>query len=227
MDMHDHPVLQECRTFKASLHTACTATVIRESVEVQVRCEGGVPTFNSVWPCSCGTMPKLPMEDESLRLKPFVRLWCNAEAAESRWEQVQRMVDALELACRTVVTQMHWVSFAVLCSMLTQVRLEVPGVQSPYRADQWITSSPYPPTVLTYTRSMTAAKAMAWIQDLDAAVILLQDWAFAASDLLDEEMRFFLRSVKAALADFTLLVRAGSLSSARRPFVPLHELVDV
>lgn len=74
---------------------------------------------------------------------------------------------------------------------------------------------------------MTAAKAMAWIQDLDAAVILLQDWAFAASDLLDEEMRFFLRSVKAALADFTLLVRAGSLSSARRPFVPLHELVDV
>ena len=139
MDMHDHPVLQECRTFKASLHTACTATVIRESVEVQVRCEGGVPTFNSVWPCSCGTMPKLPMEDESLRLKPFVRLWCNAEAAESRWEQVQRMVDALELACRTVVTQMHWVSFAVLCSMLTQVRLEVPGVESPYRADQWIT----------------------------------------------------------------------------------------
>ena len=114
MDMHDHPVLQECRTFKASLHTACTATVIRESVEVQVRCEGGVPTFNSVWPCSCGTMPKLPMEDESLRLKPFVRLWCNAEAAESRWEQVQRMVDALELACRTVVTQMHWVLNLVL-----------------------------------------------------------------------------------------------------------------
>ena len=31
---------------------------------------------------------------------PFVRLSCNAEAAESRWEQVQRMVDALELACR-------------------------------------------------------------------------------------------------------------------------------
>ena len=69
MDMHDHPVLQECRTFKASLCTACAATVIPELVEVQVPCVGGVPAFNSVWLCICGTMPKLPMEDEYSALR--------------------------------------------------------------------------------------------------------------------------------------------------------------
>ena len=49
---------------------------------------------------------------------PFVRGWAHSS---DRVRDLQTMFDGMETACNTIVTQWHWLTCAILCSLLTAV----------------------------------------------------------------------------------------------------------
>ena len=67
-------------------------------------------------------MDLLPNENLAYELLPFVRHWASSPA---RWSTLRTVFQALEWACRSVVTQNHRTLFALLCSLLH--RASAPG----------------------------------------------------------------------------------------------------
>ena len=116
---------------------------------------------------------------------------------------------ALDWACKTVVTKSHWSLFAILCSLLSRARhvAEGPSVAT---AEMWCEPKPYPPSVMTVVAQKPLGEVIAWQQGCECALCLLQDWCWATSEHLNEDRRILLRTMKAAVVDFAILLRAAT-----------------
>ena len=123
----------------------------------------------------------------------------------------------MQIACHTIVTPWHWVSCAIICSLLTRVTYinDRGGEEGAVLASQWISPKPYAPAVHNVVQGLTLDRAKFWMEGLDKAMILFHDWAWDASIMLDDEQRAVFRAFKAATWDLRLLVRAALLSKQK------------
>lgn len=145
-------------------------------------------------------MPLLPMEEIAMGLVPFVRHCGNSPAA---WAKINRVTAAYDRLCRAVVTTVHFTSFAVWCSTIARARCDN-SPSSIFCAEMWATSKPYPPSVVTFLRTLQLPEIDELIDLLEEALGMLRDWAFEMSPLLNEDRRIFLRTLKSATMDMSL-----------------------
>ena len=151
-------------------------------------------------------MDLLPNERLAYELLPFVRNWASTEA---RWSTLRTVFQALEWACQSVVTQSYWTLFALLCSLLHQAKDEALDHGRPTAA-MWCQPKPYPPSVMTVVAQKPPSEVVAWQQGFECTICLLHEWSWTNSDLLNENHRILLRTMKAAALDFAVLLRAAS-----------------
>ena len=62
---------------------------------------------------------------------------------------------------------------------------------------------------MTVVSQKPPSEVLAWQQGFHCLISLLHEWSWTASDLLDENRRILLRSMKAAALDFSLLLCAA------------------
>ena len=110
----------------------------------------------------------LPEETKAYRLVPFIRDW--ARTAD-RVNDLQLIYEAMQIACNTIVTPWHWVSCAIICSLLTRVSYvnDIGGEEASVRASQWIFSKPYAPAVHNVVVGLALDRAQFWHDGLDKA----------------------------------------------------------
>ena len=77
-------------------------------------------------------------------------------------------------------------------------------------AEMWCEPKPYPPSVMTVVAQKPLGEVIAWQQGCECALCLLQDWCWATSEHLNEDRRILLRTMKAAVVDFAILLRAAT-----------------
>ena len=136
------------------------------------------------WEETSGGEVPLRDEREAYELVPFIRQWADTR---ERQESLLTVLKSLEKSCEILVTTWNWSVFAVMCSMLTRVTFFA-GDATSVVASTWIRFKRYPTSV---------------------AIWLLHDWAYSDSELLTEENRIVLRSMKAAVSDFHCLLNAA------------------
>ena len=150
-------------------------------------------------------MDLLPNENLAYELLPFVRHWASSSARRSI---LRTVFQSLEWACQSVVTQNHWTLFALLCSLLHRASEPGPDAAHP-TASIWCQPKPYPPALMTVVSQKPPSEVLAWQQGFQCLITLLHEWSWMASDLLNENRRILLRSMKAAALDFSLLLCAA------------------
>ena len=159
-------------------------------------------------------MALLAEEAKAYRLVPFIRDW--ARTAD-RVKDLQFIYEAMQIACHTIVTPWHWVTCAIMCSLLTRVAFinDIGGEEAAVLATQWISPKPYAPAVHNVVQGLALDRAQFWHDGLDKAMLLFHEWAWDIIPMLDEEQRSVLRAFKAATWDLRLLVRAAILSKRK------------
>ena len=70
-------------------------------------------------------------------------------------------------------------------------------------ASIWCQPKPYPPALMTVVSQKPPSEVLAWQQGFQCLISLFHEWSWTASDLLDENRRILLRSMKAAALDFS------------------------
>ena len=91
----------------------------------------------------------------------------------------------------------------------------------------WASPKPHPPTVVTFIRTMPLNQIDVLIDQLEDALVLLSDWIFDMSPLLNEDRRIFLRTLNSATMDMLRLIRAAALSKAKGDSTRLSNLLEV
>ena len=142
------------------------------------------------------------------------------------WAKIDRITAAYDRLCRAVVTTVHFTSFAIWCSTVARARSDN-SPSSIFCAEMWATSKPYPPSVVTFLRTMQLHEIDELVDLLEEALGMLNDWAFEPSPLLNEDRRIFLRTWKSATIDMLLLIRAAAVSKARGDSTRLASLLEV
>ena len=125
----------------------------------------------------------------------------------------------LDKTCGLVATTWHWTSFAILCSVITRAKFQHDD-DSGTVASLWCSEKPYPASVITIASEMSLDDAQELQTGFQQAVSLLHTWSWAPSDVLDEELRIMLRSLKAAARDMYLLIRAAIVAKQNRSHDP-------
>ena len=168
-------------------------------------------------------MPVLPMEELALGLVPFIRQFGDREG---NWAKIDKVTAAYNLLCQNVVTTVHFTVFAVWCSTISRAMFD----DSPSFfccAEMWASPKPHPPTVVTFIRTMPLNQIDVLIDQLEDALVLLSDWIFDMSPLLNEDRRIFLRTLNSATMDMLRLIRAAALSKAKGDSTRLSNLLEV
>ena len=132
------------------------------------------------------------------------------------------MFEAMETACNTIVTQWHWLTCAILCSLLTRVQFPTASDDAVLAA-QWLTPKPYPPSVSTVVQGLSLDRAQGWHDGLEKSMLLLHDWAWSDTNLLGKESRATIRAMK-AIWDLRLLVHAAILTKRKTDPVLMDQL---
>ena len=63
---------------------------------------------------------------------------------------------------------------------------------------------------MTVVAQKPPSEVVAWQQGFECTICLLHEWSWTNSDLLNENHRILLRTMKAAALDFAVLLRAAS-----------------
>ena len=162
------------------------------------------------------------MEKVTLGLVPFIR---QCGVRPRGWSKIDRVTAAFDRLCQAVVTTVHLTSFAAWCSTVALARSD----DSPSFfccAEMWASSKSYPPAVVTFIRTMSFHEIDELIDLLEEALVMLNDWIFEMSPLLDEDRGIFLRTLESATMDMLLLIRAAALSKARGDTARLSNLLE-
>ena len=157
------------------------------------------------WEETSGGEVPLRDEREAYELVPFIRQWADTR---ERQESLLTVLKFLEKSCEILVTTWNWSVFAVMCSMLTRVTFFA-GDATSVVASTWIRFKRYPTSVANVVHYLPLTDVKAWEVGYEKAIWLLHDWAYSDSELLTEENRIVLRSMKAAVSDFHCLLNAA------------------
>ena len=69
---------------------------------------------------------------------------------------------------------------------------------------------------MTVVSQKPLSEVVAWQQGFECALCMLQEWCWTSSDLLNEDRRTLLRTMKTAALDFAILLRAATLRGEDR-----------
>ena len=162
-------------------------------------------------------MALVPGEEDAYTLVPFIRSW--AQSPE-RWTEVMDACKTLDAVCKLVATPVNWVALAILSSLFTRSRFHQ-DPETRTTALMWCEKKPYPATVASAISEMNMDDAVALQRGFENLISLLHDWARMQSDLLTEDHRISLRTLKVAVRDCFLLIRAAVLAKHRRSDDPV------
>ena len=154
-------------------------------------------------------MVLVPGEAEAYNLIPFVRSW--AQSSE-RWTEIVEAYKTLDAMCKMVATPENWVALAILCSLFTRSWF-TQDAETGTTASMWYERKPYPSTVASAVSEMTLDDAAALQRGFEDIISMLHDWAWMQSDLLTEDDRITLRTLKVSVLPVGSCCRAGQAPS--------------
>ena len=147
----------------------------------------------------------LPDEVKAYRLIPFIQAWTTSE---DRSAELWDMFMAFELVATHLATTSHWTALAILCSVLTKAKYPT-GLSSHVQALTWITHKTHPPTVVSFAGQLSLSQVHMVDYGFERAILRFHEWAWEPSQLLTNDDREVLRSLKVVVRDFDLLFHAA------------------